>query len=334
MHHSGYLANRLAHSPQPTPCPKRTTHALPLLVPAAAATDTSSPQPSLYARLGGDPIIGAAVDILYGKIQGDAQLSYILAGADMAAQRAQQLAFLRQALSADGGGGSSVFSVAAAHLKRDKGVSPEHASAVNAHALAGLELLHVPPAAAAELAEALGAAGGGCFLCPVGSAATGCPFASMFAPASGADGASGGELEDELDALIASATESFVIPPSAAAAAASSSKPATPASGAPGVPLRASAALVPAAAAAGGRRTPSGRPGSSQLVLQAGGSRVASARLQQGPITMSTGGGKAGGGGDEQMMRLLLDHDASDYHVSDHHVAAPPAAMATAAVQA
>ncbi len=273
---------------------------------------------------------------MYGKIQGDVQLSYILAGADMAAQRAQQLAFLRQALSADGGG-SSVFAVAAAHLKRDKGVSPEHAAAVNAHALAALELLHVPTAAAAELAAALRAAGSGCFLCPIGSAAggaaaAGCPFASMFAPDAAANGASGGETEDELDALIASATESFVIPPVAAAAAAPSSKPATPGSGAPGGTLRASAALAPAAAA-GGRSTPSGRPGSSQLAPQAGGSRVASARPQQALI--GNGGGTAGGGGDdEQKVRLLSDHHVSDHHVSDHHVGEPPAAVATAVVQA
>jgi truncated hemoglobin YjbI len=140
---------------------------------------------SLFARLGGEAGVGALVDALHERIQGDAQLAHVLAGVDMAAQRKQQLAFLRQVLTtaapAAGGsrppsGASSPFSISAAHLTRDKALTPAHFDSITQHLLAVLSAKGVAAPLAAELQALLGP--GRCVLCPAGPAA-GCPFAAM-----------------------------------------------------------------------------------------------------------------------------------------------------------
>ncbi len=52
---------------------------------------------SLYAQLGGEAAVNAAVDIFYRKVVGDARINTFFFGVDMAQQAAKQKAFLTMA---------------------------------------------------------------------------------------------------------------------------------------------------------------------------------------------------------------------------------------------
>lgn len=62
-------------------------------------TDTTqaTQDESLYAQLGGDPAVNAAVDIFYRKVIADPRINTFFFGVDMARQAAKQKAFLTMA---------------------------------------------------------------------------------------------------------------------------------------------------------------------------------------------------------------------------------------------
>ncbi|MDJ0972537.1 MAG: group 1 truncated hemoglobin [Kiloniellales bacterium] len=105
---------------------------------------------SLYQRLGGASAVKAAVDVFYGKVLADPQISHFFEGTDMAVQRAKQTAFL-----------TMVFGGAARYQGKDlrrahaplveRGLNDSHFDAVAAHLRATLEELGVDRDLTAEV---------------------------------------------------------------------------------------------------------------------------------------------------------------------------------------
>ncbi len=97
---------------------------------------------ALYARLGGDAAVNAAVDIFYRKVLADDRISRFFDAVDMDAQRAKQKAFLTMAF-----GGPNTYSgkdMRAAHARLVKdGLNDTHFDAVAGHLSATLEELGV-----------------------------------------------------------------------------------------------------------------------------------------------------------------------------------------------
>ena len=98
---------------------------------------------SLYARLGGDAAVDAAVDIFYRRVLRDDKLRPFFEDVDMDGQRAKQKAFLAMAF-----GGPRSYSgkdLRSAHARLvARGLNDSHFDGVAGHLKATLEELEVP----------------------------------------------------------------------------------------------------------------------------------------------------------------------------------------------
>lgn len=97
------------------------------------AAETKSTEPSLYAQLGGEAAVDAAVDRFYAKVLADDRVSNFFEGVDMERQAAMQKEFLIFAF-----GGPVTYSgqdmrAAHAHLVEEKGLSDMHFDAIIEH---------------------------------------------------------------------------------------------------------------------------------------------------------------------------------------------------------
>lgn len=87
---------------------------------------------TLYARLGGDAAVNAAVDIFYRKVLSDDRISRFFDAVDMDAQRAKQKAFLTMAFGGPNSYSGKDMRAAHARLVKD-GLSDAHFDAVAGH---------------------------------------------------------------------------------------------------------------------------------------------------------------------------------------------------------
>ena len=97
---------------------------------------------SLYAKLGGEPAVDAAVDIFYRKVLGDERISRFFEGVDVEKQAAKQKAFLTMAF-----GGPHRYTgldMRNAHARLvEQGLNDSHFDAVMEHLGATLKELGV-----------------------------------------------------------------------------------------------------------------------------------------------------------------------------------------------
>lgn len=111
----------------------------------------SSSSSSLFAQLGGEGAVDAAVDIFYRKVLADERLAPFFANVDMDRQIKKQKAFLTMAF-----GGPTPYtgkSLRAVHarLVRDEGLNDTHFDAVAGHLQSALEELAVPAPLVAQV---------------------------------------------------------------------------------------------------------------------------------------------------------------------------------------
>jgi len=96
---------------------------------------------SLYARIGGEAAVDAAVDVFYRRVLGDELISHHFDTVDMDRQRAKQKAFLTYAF-----GGPNSYTgrdLRTAHAKMK--LTEQDFDAVIGHLVATLQQLKVPP---------------------------------------------------------------------------------------------------------------------------------------------------------------------------------------------
>lgn len=99
---------------------------------------------SLYAKLGGEAAVDAAVDIFYRKVLGDKSISRFFESTDMDVQRAKQKAFLTMAFGGPNEYTGSDLRTSHARLVKD-GLGDAHFDAVAGHLQATLAQLKVAP---------------------------------------------------------------------------------------------------------------------------------------------------------------------------------------------
>jgi hemoglobin len=119
------------------------------------AAPAAAPQKSLYAQLGGEAAVNAAVDIFYRKVLKDDRIKQFFDGVDMAKQAAKQKAFLTMALGGPNSYTGEDMRRGHAHLVA-KGLNDSHFNAVMENLGATLTELNVPGhliAQAAAIAE-------------------------------------------------------------------------------------------------------------------------------------------------------------------------------------
>ncbi|WP_367401624.1 group I truncated hemoglobin [Geoalkalibacter halelectricus] len=117
----------------------------------AANTDNAA-APTLYAQLGGEAAVDAAVDRFYAKVLADARVKDFFEGVDMVRQSAMQKEFLTFAF-----GGPVTYSgqdmrSAHAHLVEEKGLSDMHFDAIVEHLGATLREMGVEENLIAQVA--------------------------------------------------------------------------------------------------------------------------------------------------------------------------------------
>lgn len=112
-------------------------------------TDTTSP--SLYAQLGGEAAVNAAVDIFYRKVLGDERISHFFDGVDMEQQAAKQKAFLTMAFGGPHNYTGLDMCRGHAHLV-ERGLNDGHVDAVIEDLGATLGELGVPENLIAQVA--------------------------------------------------------------------------------------------------------------------------------------------------------------------------------------
>ena len=98
---------------------------------------------SLYAELGGEAAVDAAVDIFYRKVLTDERISRFFEDVDMERQAAKQKAFLTYAFGGPNHYTGKAMRAAHAPLVA-RGLGEEHFTAVAGHLQATLEELNVP----------------------------------------------------------------------------------------------------------------------------------------------------------------------------------------------
>ncbi len=111
---------------------------------------------SLYARIGGETAVGAAVDIFYRKVLIDDSISKFFEDTDMDKQIAKQKSFLTMAFGGPNDYTGADMRKAHAPLV-EKGLNEAHFGAVAGHLQATLEELGVP----SELVEEVMTIAGG-----------------------------------------------------------------------------------------------------------------------------------------------------------------------------
>ena len=99
---------------------------------------------SLYAKLGGEAAVNAAVEIFYRKVLSDDRISDFFEGIDMDKQLAKQKAFLTFAFGGPNNYTGTDMRNAHARLVKN-GLNDSHFNAVMEHLGATLKELNVPP---------------------------------------------------------------------------------------------------------------------------------------------------------------------------------------------
>jgi hemoglobin len=110
---------------------------------------------SLYAKLGGEAAVNAAVDIFYRKVLADPRINRFFEGVDMEKQAAKQKAFLTMAFGGPHNYTGMDMRRGHAHLVQ-QGLNDSHFDAVMEHLGATMKELNVPDeliAQAAAIAE-------------------------------------------------------------------------------------------------------------------------------------------------------------------------------------
>ncbi|UZR30622.1 group I truncated hemoglobin [Methylococcus mesophilus] len=110
---------------------------------------------SLYAKLGGEAAVNAAVDIFYRKVLADPRINRFFEGVDMEKQAAKQKAFLTMAFGGPHNYTGMDMRRGHAHLVQ-QGLNDTHFDAVMEHLGATMKELNVPGeliAQAAAIAE-------------------------------------------------------------------------------------------------------------------------------------------------------------------------------------
>jgi hemoglobin len=102
-----------------------------------------TPGQSLYARIGGQPAIMAAVDVFYAKVMADEITRPFFQGLDMAAQIRKQIAFMTWAFGGPDEYRGRDLRAAHASLVRDRGLGDRHFDAVAGHLASTLRELGV-----------------------------------------------------------------------------------------------------------------------------------------------------------------------------------------------
>lgn len=105
--------------------------------------NTHSNDLSLYAQLGGEAAVEAAVGIFYRKVLTDARISHFFEGVDMERQAAKQKAFLTMAFGGPHHYTGMDMRKGHAHLVK-QGLNDSHFDAVLEHLAATLTELAVP----------------------------------------------------------------------------------------------------------------------------------------------------------------------------------------------
>jgi hemoglobin len=103
---------------------------------------------ALYDRLGGEPAVGAAVEIFYRRVLSDPSINDFFESVDMDAQMAKQKAFLTMVFGGPADYSGKDMREAHAHLV-GRGLDDEHFDAVLSHLEGTLNELEVP----AEMTE-------------------------------------------------------------------------------------------------------------------------------------------------------------------------------------
>lgn len=108
-------------------------------------------QTSLYARLGGEAAVDAAVDIFYRKVLSDDRINHFFENVDFEKQAAKQKAFLTFAFGGPNNYTGTDMRTAHARLVQN-GLNDSHFNAVMEHLGDTLKELKVPDALIAEAA--------------------------------------------------------------------------------------------------------------------------------------------------------------------------------------
>lgn len=107
---------------------------------------------TLYEKLGGEPVIDAAVNLFYDKVLADERISHFFTNTDMARQRQHQKMFLTYAFGGMPGYSGKGMREAHAPLVEKLGLNDSHFDAVMDNLGAALVELNVPEALIAEAA--------------------------------------------------------------------------------------------------------------------------------------------------------------------------------------
>ena len=98
---------------------------------------------SVYARIGGEPAIDAAVEIFYKKIQADESIAYMFADTNWKRQKAHQKKFLTQALGGPKNYSGETMRNAHKHVNKGEFPTEDHFNAVAGHLVSTLQELGV-----------------------------------------------------------------------------------------------------------------------------------------------------------------------------------------------
>lgn len=107
---------------------------------------------TLYAQLGGEPAVNAAVDIFYRKVLADYRINRFFENTDIEKQAAKQKAFLTMAFGGPNNYNGADMRQAHAHLVKKLGLDDSHFDAVMEHLGATLQELNVPQNLIGEVA--------------------------------------------------------------------------------------------------------------------------------------------------------------------------------------
>lgn len=109
---------------------------------------------SIYEKIGGEPAVSAAVDLLYKKMLADPFLMPFFDGVSMSTLHRKQAWFLTTLLKGESVGADSYMRMSHRRLVDRKGLSDEHFDAVTVHLEDSLRELDVPESFIADIMSA------------------------------------------------------------------------------------------------------------------------------------------------------------------------------------
>ena len=117
----------------------------PSSVQQLARFSSSTPEnpDSVYARIGGEPAIDAAVEIFYKKVLADESIQYMFQDTNMKRQKAHQKKFLTQALGGPKNYSGETMRNAHKHVNNGNFPTEDHFNAVAGHLVSTLQDLGV-----------------------------------------------------------------------------------------------------------------------------------------------------------------------------------------------